>query len=86
MARAAAFAWPEVVIALSNGQETFLAIRRFTLTMAAILTGLMAIFVLRPLSAYLHILSIQDMTRLVGELARSSLGFFLLFPCPGSLY
>jgi len=79
MARAAAFAWPEVVIALSKGQETFPPIRRFTFNMAGTLTVIMFIFVLTPLSAF-YIFVIQDMTPLVGELARSSLVLFILFP------
>jgi hypothetical protein len=79
MSRAAAFAWPEVVIALSDKKETFPPIRRFTLNMSAALTLLMTVFIITPLSAF-YIFVIQDMTRLVGELARSSLILFLLFP------
>jgi hypothetical protein len=79
MSRAAAFAWPEVVIALTDGLKTFKAIRRFTFNMAAILTIAMAIFILTPLSAF-YIFVIQDMTQLVGELTESSLLFFLFFP------
>ncbi len=79
MARAAAFAWPEVVIALSDGRQTFLPIRRFTFKMAAILTVVMALFVFTPLSAF-YIFIVQDMTLVVGELARSSLALFLLYP------
>ena len=79
MARAAAFAWPEAVIALSNGRETFLPIRRFTFWMAAILTLTMALFVFTPLSSF-YLFVVQDMTRIVGELALSSLSLFLLFP------
>ena len=79
MARAAAFAWPEAVIALSNGRETFLPIRRFTFRIAAILTVIMALFVFTPLSSF-YLFVVQDMTRIVGELALSSLSLFLLFP------
>ena len=79
MARAAAMAWPEVVIALTKGRQTFLPIRQFTFAMAAVLTILMAIFVFSPLAS-LYIFVIQDMTQLVGELALSSLSLFLLFP------
>ncbi len=79
MSRAAAFAWPEVVIALSKGPQTFLAIRRFTFNMATAITLLMIIFVLTPLSSF-YLFVVQDMTRLVGELARSSLVLFILFP------
>lgn len=79
MARAAAFAWPEAVIALSKGRETFLPIRRFTFRMAIMITVLMALFVFTPLSAS-YIFIVQDMTTVVGELAQNSLAFFLLFP------
>jgi hypothetical protein len=79
MARAAAFAWPEVVIALSDGAKTFLPIRRFTFNMASVVTIVLAIFILTPLSAF-YIFVIQDMTQLVGELVESSLLLFLLFP------
>jgi hypothetical protein len=79
MARAAAFAWPEAVIALSNGRETFLPIRRFTFRVAAILTLTMALFVFTPLSSF-YLFVVQDMTQIVGELAQSSLSLFLLFP------
>jgi hypothetical protein len=79
MSRAAAFAWPEVVIALSRGPQTFPPIRRFTFNMAAALTLIMTLFVLTPLSAF-YIFVVQDMTLLVGEMARSSLILFILFP------
>ena len=79
MARAAAFAWPEVVIALSKGPETFPPIRRFTFNLAGTVTLVMFIFVLTPLSTF-YIFVVQDMTPLVGELARSSLYLFILLP------
>ena len=79
MARAAAFAWPEVVIALSNSRDAFLPIRRFTFKMAAVITVIMAFFVFTPLSAF-YIFVIQDMTQVVGDLSRNSLSLFLLFP------
>jgi hypothetical protein len=79
MSRAAAFAWPEVVISLSKGPETFLPIRRFTFAMSAILTFLMVLFVATPLSAF-YIFVVQDMQQIVGELARSSLLLFILYP------
>lgn len=79
MARAAAMAWPEVVIALSKDRETFLPIRIFTSKMAVIITALMALFLFTPLSAF-YIFVVQDMTLVVGALARSSLTLFLFFP------
>lgn len=79
MARAAAMALPEVVIALHEGPHTFGPIRKFSLmlTVAALLS--MAAFTFTPLAQW-YIFDIQDMTVEVGELALSSLGLFLLFP------
>jgi hypothetical protein len=79
MARAAAMAWPEAVIALSKDRKTFLPIRLFTFKMAVIITVLMALFLFTPLSAF-YIFVVQDMTPIVGELVRSSMILFLLFP------
>ncbi len=79
LSRAAAFAWPEVVIALSKGIKTFEPIRRFTLILVGVLTAFMAIFILTPLSTF-YIFVIQDMEPLVGDLTQSSLALFLLFP------
>ncbi len=77
--RSAAFAWPEVVIALSDDQQSFVPIRRFTITVAAVSTALMALFVFTPLSNF-YIFVVQDMTEFVGELAQNSLVLFLIFP------
>jgi progressive ankylosis protein len=79
MARAAAFALPEVVIALSGRENAFQPLRRFSLNMTMILTVLMALFVLTPLASY-YIFVVQDMTLEVGALAQSSLIYFLFFP------
>lgn len=79
MARAAAFAWPEAVISLSKDRESFLPIRRFTISMAVAITILLALFVFTPLSSA-YIFVVQDMTQVVGELAQSSLALFLFFP------
>jgi hypothetical protein len=80
ISRAAALALPEVVIALSEGEKTFRPIRRFTFTLTAIITILITIFILTPL-AEVYLFNIQDMTRDVGELARSGLALFI--PLPG---
>ncbi len=79
IARAAAFAWPEVVIALSDGQKTFFPVRKFTLNLSAILTMFMFIFVFTPLSVF-YLFVVQDLTPVIGELVRQSLVLFLLFP------
>lgn len=84
MARAAAFALPEVVIALSSRPNTFAPLRHFSLNMTLVLTGLMALFVLSPLAGF-YIFVVQDMTPDVGALAQSSLVYFLAFPALATL-
>lgn len=79
MARAAALALPEVVIALSERRDTFQPLRRFSLNLALATTGLVALFVFTPLAAY-YIYVVQDMTAVVGALTESSLVYFLFFP------
>ncbi len=79
MARAAAFALPEAVIALTKGPETYQPVRRFTFNLAAILTGVMILFIASPLAG-LYIFKVQDMTISVGRLAQSSLPYFILLP------
>jgi len=79
VARAAAFALPEVVIALTKGPETLGPIRRFTLSVMVAVTALIALFIYTPLvNAYL--LGVQDTTPELAELARQGLYFFLLLP------
>lgn len=80
MARAAALALPEAVIALHSGTPTFVPLRRFSLTLTAAVTAGMALFVLTPL-ARLYVFRVQDMTQEVGSLALASLPLFL--PLPG---
>jgi hypothetical protein len=80
ISRAAAFALPEVVIAISEGEQTFRPIRRFTFILTAVITLFMTIFILTPL-ANVYLFNIQDMTQPVGDLARSGLALFI--PLPG---
>jgi hypothetical protein len=77
--RAAAFALPEVVIALTKEPGTFAPLRRFALSLAAVLTAFMVLFTFSP-AADFYIFRVQDMTADVGQLARSVLILFLLFP------
>ena len=79
MARAAALALPEAVIALTNGPETYRPLRRFSFNLAAGLTLLMALFIFSP-AADFYLFVVQDMTATVGMLAESSLALFLFFP------
>ena len=77
--RAAAFALPEVVIALSNGEETFKPIRRFSLSLVLGNTLFMCLFVLTPL-VDIYLFGIQDTTRPVGTIAGNSLLLFIPLP------
>ncbi|MFO7539127.1 MAG: hypothetical protein R6X32_13885 [Chloroflexota bacterium] len=79
MARAAALALPEAVIALSRGAQTFAPIRRFSLYLAAGLTLFMAIFIFTPLSNF-YVFTVQEMTPVTGMLTISGLLLFLPFP------
>jgi hypothetical protein len=84
MVRAAAFALPEVVIALNKGPESFAPIRRFSINVAAGVTMLVAIIAFTPISGF-YVFVIQDMSAGVGELARGSLALFLLFPAMATI-
>jgi hypothetical protein len=79
VARAAAFALPEVVIAKYMDQATFQPIRRFTLTLVGANTLLMVLFVLTPLIGY-YLLVVQDLLLPVANLAR--IGIVLFLPLP----
>jgi hypothetical protein len=79
MARAAALALPEAVIALSKGPRTFQPIRHFSFGLAVTLSALMALFIFSPASNF-YIFVVQDMTAAVGNLALSSLTLFLFYP------
>ena len=79
VARAAAFALPEVVIALSNGEESFKPMRRFTYVLALGNTVLMLLVVMTPLLDT-YLLGVQDLTVPVSELASSGLILFVPLP------
>jgi hypothetical protein len=79
MARAAAFALPEVVIALSHEVDSFVMLRRFARNLALVLTLFMVLFVFTPLSAF-YLFVVQDMTAQVGSLAQDTLVLYLFFP------
>lgn len=84
MARATAFALPEVVIALTNGPAEFRAIRRFSFYLALLNTVAMALFTLTPLAG-IYLLQIQNATPNVAELARRGLQLFILLPALSTL-
>lgn len=79
MARAAALALPEAVIALTKGPGTYQPIRRFSLTLAGLVALAVVLFTVSPL-AHVYLFGVQDMTAEVGALAQSSLIYFLPFP------
>jgi len=79
MARAAALALPEAVIALTKGPDSYAPIRRFSLILAAIVGVVVTLFTFSPL-ARLYLFGVQDMTAEVGTLAQDSLIYFLPFP------
>jgi progressive ankylosis protein len=79
MARAAALALPEVVIALSRGPQTFIPIRRFSLWLTGALTLFIALFIFTPLSNF-YVFTVQEMTPVTGQLTISGLLLFLPYP------
>lgn len=79
ISRAAAFALPEAVIALSDGLRTFPSLRRFSLLMAGVLTMWMAALLFTPLADF-YVFVVQDMTAATGNLIVGVLPLFLLFP------
>lgn len=80
VARAAAFALPEVIIAKAEPRTHLPPLRRFSLVLAALVTLGMALFLLTPL-VDLYVFTVQDMAPAVGRLTRESLIYFL--PLPG---
>jgi len=79
IARAAAFALPEVVIALTKGESTFRPLRQFSLTLTGISTLLMVVFLVTPLATY-YLFVVQDLTAPVAEMAKEGLLIFLALP------
>jgi hypothetical protein len=79
VSRAAAFALPEVIIALYSGKQSFRALGRFTLTLVVGSTVFMIVVVLTPLINY-YLFVVQDLTVIVAEIVQS--GMVLLLPLP----
>ena len=84
VARAAAFALPEVIIALSDGVNTFRPLRRFTLTLVLASTLFIVIFTLTPLVGF-YLFTIQDLTGAVASIARAGLIIFIPLPALATL-
>jgi len=79
MARAAALALPEAVIALTKGDDTVAPVRLFSRNLSLVLTALMVLFIFTPLSGF-YLFVVQDMEPVVGTLAQDALALFILFP------
>ncbi len=77
--RAPALSLPEAVIALTRGEETHAAIRRFSLGVAGLSLVAVALFAATPL-ADLYLTGLQDARRDVAELARQGLVLFIPYP------
>lgn len=84
VARSAAFALPEVIIALFIGQDTFRPLRRFSTTLVIASTFFMVSIILTPLSS-LYLLGIQDLTQPVAYIARVGLTYFIPYPALATL-
>ncbi len=79
MARAAAMALPEAVIALTRGPHSHGPIRRFSLTLAGLSVVGMGLFALTPLLT-LYLFRLQDADADVAGLAAYGTRLFLLYP------
>ncbi|HSM54681.1 MAG TPA: hypothetical protein VK879_00870, partial [Candidatus Sulfomarinibacteraceae bacterium] len=79
LSRAAAMALPEAVIALTEGPDTHAPVRRFSLTLAAVSTVGMVLFVFSPLLPF-YLVQIQDTHLDVASLAAYGTRLFLFYP------
>ncbi|MDX1664334.1 MAG: hypothetical protein R3272_11095 [Candidatus Promineifilaceae bacterium] len=79
MARAAAMALPEAVIALTKGPESYEPIRRFAFSLSGLsILGMVLLVVTPALPFYLR--GVQDAEATVAALAQSGTVLFVLFP------
>lgn len=79
VARAAALALPEVVIALSEEEESQKPLLTFTIGLSIVSTFAILLFVFSPLSRF-YLLQVQDTTIEVSKIARAGLGLFVPLP------
>lgn len=77
--RSPAFALPEAVIALTDGERTFSSLRRFTLSLVGINSLVIIVLALTPL-INIYLRGIQDTTQEVALISR--VGIILLIPLP----
>lgn len=79
LARAAALAFPETVIALLDREGSQKPIRRFVINVALATSVLMVLFTFTP-AARFYLLGVQDTTVEVGQLVLQTLPFLVVFP------
>jgi hypothetical protein len=79
MMRAAAFALPEVVIAMSEKPNNFVPLRRFSLILTGFSLMLTALFAFTPLAGW-YLYGVQDATPDVGRIAVEGMALFLFLP------
>lgn len=79
MARAAALALPEVIIARYDRGTNFAALRRFSYLLTVVVAAAMIVFSFSRLST-IYVFTVQDMTTAAGDLVLSNLTWFALFP------
>ncbi|HJW82718.1 MAG TPA: hypothetical protein VJ754_00290 [Anaerolineae bacterium] len=79
ISRSAAFALPEVVIALTRGPATLQPMRRFAFNLVIVNTLIVALLIFTPL-IQVYLFGIQDTTPEVGRVAQQGLVLFVLWP------
>lgn len=84
MTRALAFALPEVVIALTKGQDTYQPMRTFSLRLAAISIIFMLLLIFTPLLPF-YLLNVQDADPVVAGIASLGISLMLLLPAMTTL-
>ncbi|MCB9432305.1 MAG: hypothetical protein H6668_10000 [Ardenticatenaceae bacterium] len=79
MLRSPGMALPEATIALLDEPDSFKALRRFSLTVAAVILAVTTLVAFSPL-AHLYLYQIQDTDPTIGPIAEAGLVMFLLLP------
>lgn len=77
--RAPALSLPEVVIAKTNGVESWLPLRAFARNMTVFMLAFTAVFIFTPLSTF-YFFSIQDLDQPLVTMIQAALPWLLLFP------
>lgn len=77
--RAPAMAFPEVVIAKSDGVKTLWPLRRFAIILTILMLVITALVVFTPFNHF-YIITVQNLDGLVGQLAIDTMRWLLIFP------